>query len=107
MFQGEFQQRVAAMDLKFLADIGAMVIDSPRTDKKFGRNLLACLLISNELEDSTFSFSQQIESGLFIAQGACASCAIDQIRRQRRRNKMFAGCDGPDSSNYVGYGAVL
>ena len=52
VFERELQQRVAAVQVELGSDVGAVSFNCPVTDKKFGGNLFAGLVFSDQLQDA-------------------------------------------------------
>ena len=76
MLQSEFKQRVAAVNVQFGADIGAVIINGARVNKEFFGYLLTRFIFGNHFQDAAFCRRQIVKAGLLFQQTGGAIAAI-------------------------------
>lgn len=78
MRQREFHQGVAAVEVEFLADVGAVCFDRAVADAEFVGDLAAGFVVGDELEDAPFGGRQIVERGFLLPQVGGALAAVDE-----------------------------
>ena len=68
ILERELQQAVAAGQVQFGADIGAMRLHGPSADEEFCRNLPTRLFLRNKFQDAQLGFGQVMEPGLLCCE---------------------------------------
>ena len=59
VLEGEFEQRVVAVEAEFLADVGAVVFDRAVVDEEFGGDLFARFVVGDQVQDAPFGGRQR------------------------------------------------
>ena len=64
VLDGEFDQRVAATQIEFLADVGAMVFDGADADAQIIGDLFAGFVLGQQGQHAAFGSGQILQAGL-------------------------------------------
>ena len=63
MLQSKFKQSVAAVNVQFRADIGAVIINGAGVNKEFFGYLFTRFIIGNQFQDPSFRRCQVMKTG--------------------------------------------
>src|SRR5690349_14944134 len=78
VLQGKFHEGVASMNIEFLADIGAVILNRTTTDEKVISDLFAGLVVSKQLQHTPFHRRERVESAV----GLLRMAALDKVTRK-------------------------
>ena len=74
MLNGEFGERVGTLQIKFGADVSAMIVNRARADAEFSGYLFGCLQFGKQQEHALFGGGQIADaSQLLSLNGAAAA----------------------------------
>src|SRR5690349_2489184 len=78
VIKSEFDQRVAPFQVELLANVGAVVFDGAMADEEFGADLLAGLVLGNQLEDAPLGGGEVLEAGFLFDEFGRARVAVNE-----------------------------
>ena len=68
MFEGEFHQRMIAVNLELVADVGPVSLHRAVADEQFFGDLATCFVFRDQFQDASLGGRKVFQLGLFLTE---------------------------------------
>lgn len=100
MFDREFQEAIAAVEVELVRNIHPVVFDRLFADGEERSDLFAHFILSNKPENSLFHGSELVKGRLLRNEGASLPATSDEMMGERWTDIMISSDDGPHTFKY-------